>query len=58
MLKLPDPAKQFIVEVDVSEVGLGGVLSQYYGDPHKLHPCAYFSKKLTDAERHYDSTNR
>lgn len=58
LLKLPHPAKQFIMEVDAPEVGLGGVLSQYYGDPRKLHPCAYFSRKLTTAERNYDIANR
>lgn len=47
VLKLPDPSKPIIVETDASEVGLGGVLLQYHGAPRKLHPCAFFSKKLT-----------
>lgn len=57
VLKFPDPAKPFVVEVDASEIGLGGVLSQYYGDPRKLHPCAYFSRNLTEAERNYNIAN-
>lgn len=35
ILKLPDSARPFVVEVDAPEVELGGVLSQYYGDPRK-----------------------
>lgn len=58
VLKLPDPTKPFVVEVDASEVGLGEVLSQYYGAACKLHPCAFFSRKLTDTERNYDIANR
>lgn len=58
VLKLPDPALAFKVEVDASEVGLGEVLLQGYGTPVKLHPCAFFSRKLTEAERNYDIGNR
>lgn len=47
MLKLPAPTKQFIVKVDASKVGLGLVLSQRNGDLHKLHPYAFFSRKLS-----------
>lgn len=45
------------MEVDASEVGLGAVLSQYYGSPHTLHPYTYFSKKLTDTECNSDIAN-
>uniref|UniRef100_A0A3B3H4X2 Gypsy retrotransposon integrase-like protein 1 n=1 Tax=Oryzias latipes TaxID=8090 RepID=A0A3B3H4X2_ORYLA len=57
ILTQPDPSKQFIVEVDASESGVGAVLSQRASD-NKVHPCAYFSRKLTPAERNYDIGNR
>ncbi|KAK3551620.1 hypothetical protein QTP70_020828 [Hemibagrus guttatus] len=45
-------------EVDASDSGIGAVLSQRHGQPGKLFPCAYFSRKLTDAERNYDVGNK
>ncbi|XP_023805578.1 uncharacterized protein LOC111946457 [Oryzias latipes] len=54
----PDPARQFVVEVDASDSGVGAVLSQREESSNKLKPCAFFSKKLTPAERNYDVGNR
>ncbi len=54
----PDPDKAFVIEVDASTTGLGAVLSQQQGTPAKLHPCAFFSRKLSPAERNYDIGNR
>ncbi|KAL0194826.1 hypothetical protein M9458_008398, partial [Cirrhinus mrigala] len=54
----PDPEKPFVVEVDASTTGVGAVLSQQQGNPSQLKPCAYFSQKLTPAERNYDIGNR
>ncbi|KAK3528035.1 hypothetical protein QTP86_015842, partial [Hemibagrus guttatus] len=54
----PDPDKPFIVEVDASTTGVGAVLSQQQGNPSRLHPCAFFSRKLNPAERNYDISNR
>ncbi|KAK3521344.1 hypothetical protein QTP70_003454 [Hemibagrus guttatus] len=54
----PDPDKPFVVEVDASSSGLGAVLSQRHGDPGKVHPCAFYSRKLTAAEVNYDVGNR
>ncbi|KAK3544936.1 hypothetical protein QTP86_029223 [Hemibagrus guttatus] len=34
------------------------VLSQRHGVPGKLHPCAFFSRKLTAMEANYDVGNR
>ena len=58
ILKLPDPTKSFIVEVDVSSLGVGAILSQRQGEPPKLIPCELYSRKLTAAERNYDMGNR
>uniref|UniRef100_A0A4W5N4N7 ribonuclease H n=1 Tax=Hucho hucho TaxID=62062 RepID=A0A4W5N4N7_9TELE len=58
ILKHPDPSLPFIVEVDASDCGIGAVLSQRTGQPGKLHPCAFFSRKLTAAERNYDVGNK
>ncbi|KAK3527262.1 hypothetical protein QTP86_018631, partial [Hemibagrus guttatus] len=58
ILRHPDPELPFVVEVDASCSGLGAVLSQWHGDPGKLHPCAFYSRKLTVAEGNYDVGNR
>ena len=42
----------------MSEAGIGAVLSQRSGTPPKLQPCAFFSKKLSPAERNYDMGDR
>ncbi len=58
LLVHPDPQKPFIVEVDASTSGVGAVLSQQQGNPPRLHPCAFFSRKLSSAEQNYDIGNR
>ncbi|KAK3533738.1 hypothetical protein QTP70_025055 [Hemibagrus guttatus] len=58
ILRHPDPDLQFVVEVDASSSGLGAVLSQRHGKPGKLHPCVFYSWKLTTAEANYDVGNR
>ncbi len=58
ILRHPDPQGTFVVEVDASTTGVGAVLSQQSGEPPSLHPCAYFSKKLSPAEVNYDIGNR
>jgi len=54
----PDPSRQFIMEVDASDTGVGVVLSQCSGSDQKLHPCAFLSRHLSPAERNYDVGNR
>lgn len=54
----PDPCRQFIVEIDASDTGVGAVLSQRSPKDQKLHPCAYFSRRLSPAEVNYDIGNR
>ncbi|KAK3521850.1 hypothetical protein QTP70_018584 [Hemibagrus guttatus] len=53
-----DPTRPFVVEVDASALGVGAVLSQRRGEAPVLHPCAYFSKKLSPVEQNYDIGNR
>ncbi|KAF7658987.1 hypothetical protein LDENG_00005130 [Lucifuga dentata] len=57
ILTQPDPTRQFIVEVDALDVGVGAVLSQHSPVDHEVHPCAYFSHKLLPAEKNYDIGN-
>lgn len=52
VLTMPDPDRQFIVEVDASDSGVGAVLSQRSADG-KVHPCAFFSRRLSSSERNY-----
>ncbi|KAG1924807.1 hypothetical protein F2P79_025921 [Pimephales promelas] len=58
ILVTPDPSRQFVVEVDASEVGVGAVLSQRSSTDDRMHPCAFFSHRLSSAERNYDIGNR
>lgn len=53
-----DSSRQFVLEVDASESGVGAVLSQRHPDTHKLHPCAFFSRRLSVVEQNYDVVNR
>ncbi len=57
ILRHPDPECEFIVEVDGSNTGIGKILSQRHESPAKMYPCAFFSRKLTAAERNYDVGN-
>ena len=58
VLTHPDPQLPFIVEVDASEVGVGAVLSQRVSHDQKVHPCAFFSRRLTPAESRYGVGDR
>ena len=58
VLAMPDATRQFILEVDASELGVGAILSQRSPEDDKLHPCAFFSRRLTPAEKNYDVGNR
>uniref|UniRef100_A0A669CQG4 Gypsy retrotransposon integrase-like protein 1 n=1 Tax=Oreochromis niloticus TaxID=8128 RepID=A0A669CQG4_ORENI len=56
ILVQPDTTLQFVVKVDASNSGVGAVLSQQ--KEGKMHPCAFFSRRLTPAERIYDVGDR
>ncbi|XP_029442885.1 growth hormone-releasing hormone receptor [Rhinatrema bivittatum] len=51
-LRHPDPSRSFTVEVDASTEGVGAVLSQTDAKGTS-HPCSYFSRKFSSAERNY-----
>ncbi|KAK3524830.1 hypothetical protein QTP86_007576 [Hemibagrus guttatus] len=44
--------------MDASNSGIGDVLSQHQSSTGKLHPCAFYSRKLTAAKDNYDVGNR
>ncbi len=61
ILVAPDPSRQFVVEVNASEVPPDGKMHPWkMSSPPdgKMHPCAYFSHRLSPAERNYDIGNR
>ena len=58
ILTMPDPQRQFVVEVDTSNEGVGAVLSQRSEKDGKMHPCAFLSRRLSKAERNYVVGNR
>ncbi len=51
-----DPSIPF--EVDTSNTGIRAVLSQRQGNPAKMFPCAFYSRKLSSVEPNYDVSNR
>ncbi|KAF4476546.1 Transposon Tf2-9 polyprotein [Colletotrichum fructicola Nara gc5] len=52
VLVIPDPTKQFEVEPDASDYAIGAQLSQRDSEG-RLHPCAFFSRKLHGPELNY-----
>ena len=55
VLAYPDPNKEYLLETDASELGLGAVLSQKQADG-RYHPVAFGSRALHGAEVNYHST--
>lgn len=51
MLAFADPQQSYVLHVDASLDGLGGVLYQPY--PEGLRPVAFISRSLSPAERNY-----
>ena len=58
VLIFPDPGRQFIIEVDASDIGIRAVLSQRTEGDQLIHPVAFLSRRFTPAERNYDVGNR
>ncbi|KAI4890669.1 hypothetical protein NFI96_002022 [Prochilodus magdalenae] len=58
---LRDMIGQFVIAyIDdiLTNLGVGAVLSQRHGSPKKLYPIAFFSHKLSPAERNYGIGDR
>ena len=58
VLILLQPSRQFIIEVDASDVGIGAVLSQRSEEDQQIHPVAFLSRHFSPAEKNYDVGNR
>ena len=56
VVQFPDYTQKFYIFSDASNVGIGAVLMQKVDG--KLHPIAYASKSLNDAQRNYSVTKR
>ena len=57
VLKYPDQERQFILDTDASEVGIGATLSQQDDDGLE-HPVAFASKSLSKSQRRYSTSRR
>ncbi|GBN52998.1 Retrovirus-related Pol polyprotein from transposon 17.6 [Araneus ventricosus] len=57
VLHAPDYNREFIAQTDVSDLGIGVVLSQR-NDKDEDHPVLFLSKKFTDAQRKYGTTEK
>ena len=56
VLACPDFSKQFVLQTDASDYGLGVMLTQGSGDEERV--IAYASRFLRDAERNYSATEK
>jgi hypothetical protein len=56
VLKLPDLQREFILQTDASNLGIGACLFQEHNG--KKHPVLYASKKLLDREQNYSVGER
>ena len=56
IVKLPDLTKDFVLQVDASNVGLGAILLQYVDG--ERWPVQYASRKLKGAELHYGTIEK
>lgn len=57
VLASADFEKEFTLQTDASDIGIGGVLTQKDDNNHE-HVIAYYSKKLTKAEQKYTTTEK
>ena len=57
VLQIPDVARPFSIMTDASLLAAGAILLQNDAN-QDLHPCAYFSRTFTPAQRNYDIYDR
>ena len=57
VLQSPDLSKQFVLQTDASERGIGAVLSQRSSDGEE-HPVTYYSRKLLPREERYSTIEK
>ncbi|GBN54808.1 Retrovirus-related Pol polyprotein from transposon 17.6 [Araneus ventricosus] len=57
VLYAPDYKREFIIQTDASDVGMGIVMSQR-DEKNEENPVLYLSKKFTDAERKYGTAEK
>ena len=57
VLKSPDFSREFVLQTDASERGVGAVLSQV-DDLGEDHPVAYYSRKLLPREENYSTVEK
>ena len=57
VLQSPDFERDFVLQTDASDVGVGAVLSQV-DDTGADHPVAYFSRKLLPREQKYSTLEK
>jgi hypothetical protein len=53
VLTVFDPERPIIVETDASDYAIGGCIQQL-GQDGKIHPVAFYSRKMSPAELNYD----
>jgi len=56
IVRFPDFNRTFHIHTDASNVGIAAVLMQEYGN--RLHPIAYYSKTLNNAQRAYSASKK
>ena len=57
VLRSPDFEKEFVLQTDASDRGIGAVLSQLDEDGHD-HPVVFFSRKLLPREERYSTVEK
>uniref|UniRef100_A0A8C5MLK4 Gypsy retrotransposon integrase-like protein 1 n=1 Tax=Leptobrachium leishanense TaxID=445787 RepID=A0A8C5MLK4_9ANUR len=53
ILKQPDINLPYSLETDASDIALGAILSQKSGVKNLMHPVAFYSRRLSPAEKNY-----
>ena len=58
VLRKPNYKKDWVLEVDASDIALGAVLGQHQDDDNEVHPVYFWSRQLSHAEQNYSITDR